>query len=81
MSTKTLNLSLPTKLLSLLDRHAKGEFASRSEYIRKAIINQIRLDQNITDIFNTANKKGKKLGITSEQMVYDIISGTSSKKL
>ena len=80
MATKTFNLSLPAELLSLLDSQAKSEFASRSEYIRKALINQIRLDQIISNIFNAANKKGQKLGITSEQMVYDIISDTSPKK-
>lgn len=75
MSTKTFNLSLPQELVKKLDEQAKKDFSSRSDYVRKAIVNQLRSEQAIGEIFDRANRKGVKQGITSEQQVYDIIAG------
>ena len=75
MATKTFNLSFPPGLLKLLDKQAKAEFSSRSEYIKKAVINQLKSEQVLKSVFDKANKKGKRLGIKSEQQVYKIISG------
>jgi len=74
MSTKTFNLSLPEELVDKLDDQAKKDYSSRSDYVRKAVINQIRSEQALDRVLNRANAKGKKAGITSEQQVYDIIS-------
>jgi len=73
MSTKTFNLSLPQELVRVLDERAKKDYSSRSDYIRKAIINQLRADDAIENMLDSANKKGAKSGIKSEQQVYDII--------
>lgn len=73
MSSKTFNLSLPKELVDKLDEQAKKEYSSRSDYIRKAVLNQLRAEQNITQIFDNANAKGKQAGYTSEQQVYDAI--------
>ncbi|MEK7096271.1 MAG: ribbon-helix-helix domain-containing protein [Patescibacteria group bacterium] len=75
MSSKTFNLSLPEELVKELDRQAKRDFSSRSDYVRKAIVNQLRMEQNLKAILDDANAEGKRLGITSEQQVYDIIAG------
>jgi len=75
MSAKTFNLSLPEELVKKLDAQAKKDFSSRSEYVRRAVINELRRAQNVEAIFDRANAKGRKLGITSEQQVYDIIDG------
>jgi metal-responsive CopG/Arc/MetJ family transcriptional regulator len=74
MASQTFNLSLPKELLAKLDLQAKREFSSRSDYVRKAIVNQLRSEQMLTAVFQRANKKGKKLGIKSEQQVYDLIN-------
>jgi metal-responsive CopG/Arc/MetJ family transcriptional regulator len=73
MSTKTFNLSLPQELVEKLDSQAKKDFSSRSDYIRKAVVNQLRSEQALEAVFNRANQKGAATGITSEQQVYDII--------
>lgn len=73
MSTQTFNLSLPKELVKKLDSQAKREFSSRSDYVRRAIINQLQSEQALEAVLDRANKKGKKLGIKSEQQVYDII--------
>jgi metal-responsive CopG/Arc/MetJ family transcriptional regulator len=74
MSTKTFNLSLPKALLEKLDKWAKIDYSSRSEYIRKAIVSQMRTEEALESFFDRANKRGAGLGITSEQQVYDIIA-------
>lgn len=45
MSTQTFNLSLPKELVKELDKQAKKDFSSRSDYVRKAVINQLKIDQ------------------------------------
>lgn len=74
MSTRTFNLSLPQVLVEALDKRAKSEFSSRSDYVRKAIVNQMRIEESLENLLDRSNKKGTKLGITSEQQVYDIIA-------
>lgn len=73
MATQTFNLSLPEELVKELDAQAKRDYSTRSEYVRKAIVNQLRSEQALKAVLDRANKKGKKLGITSEQQVYDIL--------
>jgi len=75
MSTKTFNLSLPQKLVEALDERAKKDYSSRSDYIRKAVVNQMRAEESLESLLDRTNKKGSKSGIKSEQQVYDIISG------
>jgi len=74
MATKTFNLSFPADLLKILDSRAKSEFSSRSEYIKKAVINQLAAEKALTLVLDKANKKGKRSGIKSEEQVYKIIS-------
>lgn len=75
MSTKTFNLSLPEELVKKLDEQAKREYSSRSDYVRKAIVNQLTMEQSVQAILDRSNAKGRAMGITSEQQVYDIIEG------
>lgn len=73
MNTRTLNLSLPIKLVQQIDAQAKRDFSTRSDFIRKAVINQLRAEQATAAILDRANQRGREMGITSEQQVYDII--------
>jgi len=74
MSSQTFNLSLPKALVQQVDEQASRDFSSRSDFVRKAIVNQLRAEQSLQAIFDSANARGKKMGITSEQQVYDIIA-------
>lgn len=74
MSTKTFNLSLPQALVKALDKRAQRDFSSRSDYVRKAIINQMRTEETLERLLDRTNEKGAKSGIVSEQQVYDIIA-------
>lgn len=74
MSTQTFNLSLPKQLVAKLDAQAKKDYSSRSDYVRKAIINQLKSEQALEAVFDRANTKGKQMGIRNEQDVYDALS-------
>ena len=74
MSSKVFNLSLPVELVEQLDKQAKKDFTSRSDYIRRAVLNQLRSEQGLTEIFDRANKKGKLAGYISEEQVYKKIA-------
>ena len=43
MATKTINISLDEKLLKEIDKAAKAEFSSRSDYIRAAVVKHLQL--------------------------------------
>jgi metal-responsive CopG/Arc/MetJ family transcriptional regulator len=45
MAVQTFNLSLPKELVKKLDAQAKKEFSSRSDYVRKAILNQLKAEK------------------------------------
>lgn len=74
MNTQTLNISLPKQLVALVDEQARQDFSSRSDFIRKALVNQLRAEQSVAKILDTANARGRQQGIASEQQVYDILS-------
>lgn len=74
MSTKTFNLSLPKALVDALDKRAKDDYSSRSDYIRKAIVNQMRSEELLSKLLDRSNQKGLESGIKSEQQIYDIIA-------
>ncbi|HUC89406.1 MAG TPA: ribbon-helix-helix protein, CopG family [Patescibacteria group bacterium] len=45
MSAQTINISLPKELVEKIDDAAKMEFASRSDYIRQALVSKLRADK------------------------------------
>lgn len=49
MSTQTINISLPEELVKKIDSAAKAEFASRSDYIRQALLGKLRADKVQSD--------------------------------
>lgn len=46
--TKTINISLPDDLIKRIDKLAKGEYASRSDFIRETLVHRIK-GQRIVD--------------------------------
>jgi len=55
MRVKTFNLSLPRELVELIDSEAKRIYATRSEYIRRAIMAQLKTDgaQERTPVYHS----------------------------
>jgi len=73
MASQTFNISLPAELVAQIDQQAAHEYASRSEYIRRAVVKQLRAEQALEAVFDRANERGRDLGFASEQQVYDAI--------
>lgn len=73
MNTVTINLSLPKELLQKVDRLAKRESRSRSELMRESLRAYLSEMMEWEEIFAYGRKKGKELGITSEEDVYRIV--------
>jgi len=78
MSTQTINISLPKELIREIDNAAKAEYASRSDYIRQALVGKLKSDKVQADdwdllealsveIAKSANKEGYK---TDEDFVH-----------
>jgi metal-responsive CopG/Arc/MetJ family transcriptional regulator len=49
MSSQTINISLPKDLIEAVDKIAKSEFASRSDYIRQALVSRLKADKIASD--------------------------------
>lgn len=60
-STRTINISLPEKLVQAMDKAAKNEFATRSDFIRDSILRKLRDTQDTWELvadFTTVQKGG-----------------------
>jgi metal-responsive CopG/Arc/MetJ family transcriptional regulator len=49
MSTQTINISLPKELIKKIDDAAKAEYASRTDYIRQALVGKLKSDKVQSD--------------------------------
>jgi metal-responsive CopG/Arc/MetJ family transcriptional regulator len=75
MLTQTFNISLPKDLVKKADIVAKREYRNRSELIKEALRTYLLSKQNWEEIFAYGKGVGDKLGIKSEQEVFDLIDG------
>lgn len=72
MNTQTVNISLPKKLVEIMDDFAEKQFSTRSELIRTAVISYVNKDKKLFELFSYAEKKAKEQNI-KEKDVEDII--------
>ena len=66
MNTQTVNISLPKKLVKIMDQFAESQFSTRSDLIRTAVIKYINEDKKLVELFAYAEKKGRELKIKEE---------------
>ncbi len=52
---KAINLSLPEELLKVIDIAAKDEYASRSDFIREAVVQRLK-GQRVVDEWSDAGE-------------------------
>ena len=69
MNTKTINISLPPKLVQQLDRVAKKRSANRSELIRELVRGYLDRRERWEAIFAAGERQAKKLGLTEEDVL------------
>lgn len=90
MSTQTLNISLPEDLVKEIDKAASAEYASRSDYIRQALVSKLKADKAQQDdwdllealsleITESAAKRGYKTASDSVRAVKEIRRDRLSK--
>ena len=73
MATKTLNIALDETLLKDIDAAVKKDMGSRSEYFRRLALKDLQRRKEWKELFDGSNLKGKKMGITSEEQVYNVV--------
>lgn len=73
MQTQTFNIVLPKELVKKADEAAKREYRNRSELIREALRKYLEEREKWNQIFKVGEKAMKKMGITSEKQVDNIV--------
>lgn len=74
MATKTLNIALDEKLLKDVDRAARQDMASRSEYFRRLALADLNRRRRWAEVLDAGNAKGRSRNITSEEQVYNALN-------
>ncbi len=67
--TKTINLSIPSELLKDIDRQAKNEHRTRSEFLREAARERILFEKKWKSLQRYGVAQLRKLGIRTEEDV------------
>lgn len=73
MATQTLNIALPKDLVKKIDQQAKEEYRNRSELIREALRIYLKRREDWNQIFKAGREAARKMGITSEKQINDIV--------
>ncbi|HEY5667834.1 MAG TPA: ribbon-helix-helix protein, CopG family [Candidatus Saccharimonadales bacterium] len=68
MSTQIINLSLPEELVRKIDRAAQSQYASRSEFIRQAVVTRLRTQDD--DIWAALAAGADEVRTSAEQAGY-----------
>lgn len=79
MATKTLNIALDESLLKDVDEAVKQDMASRSEYFRRLALADLDRRRRWKRLLDTSNEKGRRLGITSEEQMNEMLDGKSER--
>lgn len=73
MANKTLNIALDENLLKDIDKVAKQDMASRSEYFRRLALADLARRKRWNELFKAGRAVGNQMGITSEAQVYRLL--------
>lgn len=80
MATKTLNIAIDEKLLKDIDKAVKKDMGTRSEYFRRLALADLERRKQWKELFDAGNEKGRQMGITSEEQVYEILDDYKREK-
>ena len=67
LKTKTINLSLPEELLKDIDRAAKAESRTRSDFLRESVRQRV-LKRDLDELNASGRVQATKLGLTIEDV-------------
>ncbi len=83
MKTRTMNISLPERLVEALDRRAEAEARSRSEVIRAAALSYLLWWEEWRRLQTYGRRQAKRLGIRPqrlEQLIAQVRTERSSHR-
>lgn len=80
MQTSTVNIAFQKDLLKEIDKAAKNEFRSRSEFIREAARLYLDRRKRWDDIFSLGDKQRIDLGLKEEDIEAEIKKLRARKK-
>jgi metal-responsive CopG/Arc/MetJ family transcriptional regulator len=72
MSTQTINISLPKELIKEIDDAAKAEYASRSDYIRQALVGKLKSDKVQSDDWDLLEALSAEIAENASEAGYRI---------
>jgi CopG family transcriptional regulator/antitoxin EndoAI len=79
MSTTTVNIAFQKTLLSEIDRAARAESRSRSEFLREAARTYIQRKQRWSDLFTVGREVTKTKGLSPADVAREIEAYRKSK--
>lgn len=68
MDTQTINISLPKKLVKIMDERANVQFSTRSDLIRTAVISYLKRESKWKSVFTYGKKAAKKTKIKEKDI-------------
>ena len=68
MASQIINISLPKELVDKIDKAAKDQYGSRSEYIRQAVVGRLRTQD--TDVWDSLEAGADELRTKANQAGY-----------
>ena len=88
MAAQTINISLPKELVKKVDQAARKEFASRSDYIRQALVGKLKADQplqNDWDLLEALSaeiaEKAARLGYRTKDDFVRVVKEVRAERL
>ncbi|MCF7837608.1 MAG: ribbon-helix-helix protein, CopG family [Candidatus Marinimicrobia bacterium] len=79
MSTTTVNVAFQSTLLQEIDRAARAESRSRSEFLREAARSYIQRKQRWNDVFAMGNEIARTRGLSDDDVTKEIMAYRKSK--
>jgi len=70
MATQTINISLSKDLVKKIDKAAKLEYASRSDYIRQALVGKLKTDQSKEDDWDLLEALALEIATSAKKQGY-----------
>jgi Arc/MetJ-type ribon-helix-helix transcriptional regulator len=70
MATQTINISLPKELIKKIDAAAKSDYASRSDYIRQALVGKLKTDRIESDDWDLLEALAAEIGDAASKAGY-----------
>jgi len=74
MQARTVNISLPKPLLAQVDLLAGEFYATRSDFIRQALVEKISRRSDWNGIFAYGRRQAKKMGIKTETEINRLVA-------